>query len=638
MPQPFESHDEALIELLDRLRSDGRVRMTLPEGGRLHLDRRLPFLCVYRQRTDPAYADGLERCLAAEASVLIAPAGEARRPQLTKLLEVLITELKQQFGGFLLIELWDSPPDRHPWELHEESGEALPPGPEFRISTAGPLILDDSVSVLERALKRTRVGRSFSVVETTAGPCHPPRQKPLLSDTKLKRLGCALLGMEVRPVFRHPETGKLFPQVLRQLRRGLSRALRRTCFDFANEHTEVRPRHYYSLGRKVVGKAVWEVDHQLAEISGSFDFLLHVTPLNAEAAWREFRRSRFEKTPVFYYAPLPFEPAEIKRRLFDVRIERINDPTLAELFYENQNELDRRLTLLTDRGTHRFALGSQQVYGDVELPLLTLAQQILEAIPPHSRERRGAKLTSSQFAQQARQEIKYYQRRWDGFKAEVSIRETMYSGLMVSRDTLLLGKSLSIPAARVTPLLQHEVGTHLVTFFNALAQPMRQLASGLAGYDGLQEGLAVLSEYLVDGLSRPRLRLLAARVIAVHMLIDGASFVDTFRQLYHQLQFPRRQAYTIAMRVYRGGGLTKDAVYLRGLVQILDFLKKGEDLQPLLVGKIAADHIPLVRELLFREVLLPPPLRPRYLEVPGAQERIDFLRSGRTVLDLIEKS
>ncbi len=630
-----ESNQQPLIELLDRLRSDGRVRMNLPPDGRLHLDRRLPFLCVYRKHPDPG-PTGLERLLAAEASVLISSSDETDRKQFKKILELLVAELKQQFGGFLILELWDSPVDRHAWELHRESGEALPPGPEFNITSAGPVIVDDCVSVLVRSLKRIRPARRSPVVEHLENDeCRPPDQKPLFTAAALKRLGCAMVGIEVRPVFRHPETGEPFPQLLRKMRRGLSRALRQTCFEFANAHTEVRPRHYYSLGRRVVGKTVWEVDRQLAGISGAFDFLLHVTPLNAEAAWREFRRSQFQKAPVFHYAPLPFEPAEIKRRLFDIRIERINDTTLAELFYENQNEIDRRLTLLTDRGTHRFLLGSQQVYGGAEMPLLTVAEQILAMVPPHSRERRGPVLDAAQFARKARQEVNYYRRRWEGFKANVSVRETMYSGLMVSRDTLLLGNSVAIPAARVEPLLQHEVGTHLVTYFNALAQPMKQLASGLAGYDGLQEGLAVLSEYLVRGLSRPRLRLLAARVIAVHMLIDGASFVDTFHHLLQELQFSRRMAYTITMRVYRGGGLTKDAVYLRGLVQILDFLKTGEDLQPLLVGKIAADHIPLVRELIFREVLLPPPLCPRYLESPDAQERIKYLREGRTVLDLI---
>ncbi len=76
----------------------------------------------------------------------------------------------------------------------------------------------------------------------------------------------------------------------------------------------------------------------------------------------------------------------------------------------------------------------------------------------------------------------------------------------------------------------------------------------------------MLAEYLVGGLSRPRLRLLAARVLATRHMIDGATFVDTFRELDGLYGFDRRTAFTIAMRIYRGGGLTKDAVYLRGLV------------------------------------------------------------------------
>ena len=41
------------------------------------------------------------------------------------------------------------------------------------------------------------------------------------------------------------------------------------------------------------------------------------------------------------------------------------------------------------------------------------------------------------------------------------------------------------------------------------------------------------------------------------------------------------------MRIYRGGGLTKDAVYLRGLLQILRYLREGGELEPLFVGKVA---------------------------------------------------
>ena len=103
----------------------------------------------------------------------------------------------------------------------------------------------------------------------------------------------------------------------------------------------------------------------------------------------------------------------------------------------------------------------------------------------------------------------------------------------------------------------------------------------------------MLAEYLVGGLSRYRMRILAARVVAAHHMLDGATFIDTFRTLDRNYEFSQRTAYTIAMRIYRGGGLTKDAVYLRGLLQILKYLREGGELEPLFVGKIASAHLPL---------------------------------------------
>jgi len=47
----------------------------------------------------------------------------------------------------------------------------------------------------------------------------------------------------------------------------------------------------------------------------------------------------------------------------------------------------------------------------------------------------------------------------------------------------------------------------------------------------------VLSEYLVGGLSPARMRQLAARVVTVRQLTDGASFVDTFRVLDQTFEF-----------------------------------------------------------------------------------------------------
>jgi uncharacterized protein (TIGR02421 family) len=232
--------------------------------------------------------------------------------------------------------------------------------------------------------------------------------------------------------------------------------------------------------------------------------------------------------------------------------------------------------------------------------------------------------------------VAWYRRLAPDLASMVQVRRDI-SGLMVSKGNLLISEQTRIPPSRVDALLQHEVGTHLLTWINGRAQPLRQLYSGLAGYEELQEGLAVLAEYLVGGLSRPRLRLLAARVLAAHQLMDGATFIDTFRELDRVHGFDRRTAFSITMRIYRGGGLTKDMVYLRGLVSLLRHLQAGRPLEPLFVGKISADHIPIVQELQWRGVLHPAPLRPRYMDLPETAARLSAVRNGLSVLDLVER-
>ena len=80
----------------------------------------------------------------------------------------------------------------------------------------------------------------------------------------------------------------------------------------------------------------------------------------------------------------------------------------------------------------------------------------------------------------------------------------------------------------------------------------------------------------------------------------------------------------------------KDAIYLRGITHLLDALAEGLRLDVLFVGKFALDHVPLIQELLDREVLQPAWIRPRWLDLPGAQERLDRLRAGLSVTELYE--
>lgn len=613
-----------LIEVVrERLAENKPVRRSLPPFGRLHIDRQLPFLYVYRQPDD--WEDlGTKRLVMGEAAYLIAPGSAKQHKSISSLVRGVVETLTAEFGAFLIIEIWATP----------ESGRATDPArpedlPTFTVHSPKSA-LADVIETLQERLDRIRILKGEVVVEVDRdGKGHPPEMRPLLSGSEARKLNCSMVGLAVPPVYRSAATNKTFPLLFRGLRRSLGLALRRTAFDFARSHTKHRPRHFHALGRQAVVKVVWEIDRRLAEVGNDFDYLLELTPVNADDGFRRCRRERFERMPEFHYRPSRVEPELMMRRLYNIPIERVEDPALQRLFLEKQEELALKIAMLRDRDTPKFLYQSLQLFGGAKDDLLALATGLLERLTPE-RPRRSQEgpVDAESFAERAREEFEYYRRECPEFSAKAKVSGDV-AGLIVSRGRLLINKTLSLPPARVEALLAHEVGTHLVTYYNGRLQPFQQLYSGLAGYEELQEGLAVLAEHLVGGLTRARMRQLAARVVAVRQLTEGASFVETFRILERTFGFSQAAAYSITMRIYRGGGLTKDVIYLRGLRAILRYVSKGGDLEPLLVGKIAEEHIPIVRELQYRRVLVPAPIRPRYLRGAESLSKLERLRNRR---------
>ena len=616
--------DKFIASITKSLRENSWVRRKLPGWGRLHIDRRLPFVCVYRrpvQRADP----GTKSLLLGEASYLLASGEPDQYAHLSRLVQEIARVQGAAFGAFLVLEIWA-----------EEAPSAEPP--TFHIVAPvhdTPVLL---LEVLENNLLGVRINETAPRVAVDyQQQCAPPGLPPLLCPEDEGGVECLLLGLGVPPLYRDPSTGTLFPFELEQLRHDLGRALKKTFYTFSHQYTRHRPAHYHELGRHAMTPVVQETDTALAEISSDFDILLHVTPVNVAAAWSAFSKGRFARPPEFHYRPRPLQPAHLKRRLYEIPLERIEDPTLATIFAAKREELDRQITLIADRGTRRFFYGSQQIFGEVDEQLLHQARQLLQQLPSMRRDVPGAaSLDATAFAVHARRELDRYRQQYPGFSARLEVREDV-SGLMVSRGNLLIGADVRVPAGRVAAALAHEVGTHVLTWHNGGHQPFRQLQVGLAGYEALQEGLAVLSEYLVGGLGANRLRLLAGRVIAVHCLSGGADFIETFRELNRSCEFAEYTAFLVAMRVFRGGGFTKDAVYLRGLLELLDYLGDGGEFEPLLLGKIAMEHLPLIKELQWRRVLESAPLRPHYLEMDGVKERLARLRQQSSLLALTEE-
>jgi uncharacterized protein (TIGR02421 family) len=384
--------------------------------------------------------------------------------------------------------------------------------------------------------------------------------------------------------------------------------------------------------------AVLEADRSLCEVELCIDCLLAITPVDVPQAWKRFHASGYRTTPTFQYRDVPPELASWRSRLERLELGTIDDPELAGMLERKRRELQTQVDCLEFRNTPRFLEASVALYGGVDRKLRELAHLILEGsapgrtMPSVNDERKQG---SRAFAERANVELQRYRAVYPGLESKVQVLDEI-PGVMTFEGDVLIGRDFSVPASRVEALIQHEVGTHVVTYANGGVHRLQMLRLGLAGYEETQEALAVFAEYAVGGLTRARLAQLAARVVAVDGLLQGASFPDVFKVLRRH-RMPPRAAFHVVARVFRSGGLTKDAIYLRGIAGLLAYLEGGGELDPLFVGKLPVGSVSLLPHLERLGLVQSPPLRPRWADAPEAQPKIMAARRGLRVEDLIKE-
>ncbi|HKX73976.1 MAG TPA: tyrosine/phenylalanine carboxypeptidase domain-containing protein [Acidimicrobiia bacterium] len=374
------------------------------------------------------------------------------------------------------------------------------------------------------------------------------------------------------------------------------------------------------------------VDRELASISGSFSFLVDLTPTNVAEAKETFLTDPSEP-PRFTYRHLEDAPEVLRARVKAVDVSSVQDPTLSHLFAAKKRELELQLEMLSARETDEFLGLSAELYGSVSPSLEETATEILSSVPSTASPR-GHCLAAPALARRARTEVKNYQKMAPDMGVTVDIRSDL-SGVMVSNGDLLIADNVSVASSRLPGLMAHEIGTHVLTYVNGLRQPLKLLAAGLAGYEETQEGLALIAEAMMGGLTASRLRQIAARVITVRRRLAAEPFRAAHHELVESFGFSPGGAFTIVMRVYRAGGLTKDAVYLRGLQDLVGYITEGHSLASLWVGKLALIDLPLVDDLRRRGLLDDPHLLPRFLDDPTAQGRLRAIASSQGLHTLI---
>lgn len=587
----------------------GQVRETFATSGRIHIDRWLPFLVLHRS-AEQEETIGRRVALNSPAYLVWSPEDDT---EAESALDLIVARLRQKLGSVLLFEVADAPAEEKPHD-----SPALP-RLDIQIAASGGKGAQTAFEALGKAIAQISIESHRG--EAVAGE---------LALSRISIDGAERLALTVPQIHRAPD-GRIYPQLTHELVAQLIDAILCAASAFVGEISDERAPYFRALGRSAFITAALNADRKLDALARSFDFLLSISPINTAEARQHFFDGGEQLAPEFKYRPLTVDPDLAKRELYDIDLSILEDLLLEGLLCEKRREIDMQLTLLATRNTRSFRPASMMLYGSVTAGLLESARRLLARVKrkPNARGR----FSASQVAATARKLVDHYRSVDRRFEAKVEVRDDI-SGLLVSGDKLMISSDSSIAANRLDPLLSHEVSVHLLTYFNGATQGLTIFRTGLAQYEGIQEGLGVFAEWAVGGLSPARLRLLAGRVVAVDAMIRGAEFVEVYRLLRREFGFERNSAFDITARVFRSGGLAKDAIYLQGFLAVIERVASGASLDPFWLGKIAPHHVEAVDELLERGLLHPPVFVPEFLAREGAQARIAAL-NGQTSLDRV---
>ncbi|MBD1552545.1 flavohemoglobin expression-modulating QEGLA motif protein [Pseudomonas typographi] len=174
----------------------------------------------------------------------------------------------------------------------------------------------------------------------------------------------------------------------------------------------------------------------------------------------------------------------------------------------------------------------------------------------------------------------------------------------------------------VRALEVHEGLVHVGTTLNGLNQPICTfLAKGPPSSTVTQEGLAILMEVIAFASYPSRLRKLTNRTRAIHMVEQGADFLQVF-EFFREQGFDLSHSYGNASRVFRGSSptglpFTKDLSYLKGFIMIYNYIqlavRKGklEQIPLLFCGKTTLEDMRTLRQLVEEGLVVPPKYLPQ---------------------------
>lgn len=375
----------------------------------------------------------------------------------------------------------------------------------------------------------------------------------------------------------------------------------------------------------VADKVLFDIDQNIDNLVKQVELLSYVNPINIEEAKAKFFKSKYLKDPEFKYPPINFDRFRLHRELFAQPIELIEDTHTRELYEDIIYAYSGLIQCIETIGTKdKFYYNSLRSFGTPTEQDVENAKFILHFEEENESE---AQFQPKYSPEETEQLFRNYSKQYD-FTYQIKFSADMSAIAMVLNNikTLVINKKHTFSENEISVLTNHEIGVHMVTTMNGLLHPLKIFSNGFPNYEETQEGLAVFAEYMSNNLTVKRLKELAYRVIAVDSLEKGYSFSQTFRMFINDYDLDRETAFTISTRAHRGGGFTKDYLYLTGLKKIYDYYKSGKDMHKLLRGKITLDYLENIESLAKNGYAVPSKhLTDSYKQNKNTNTTVDFI-------------
>ncbi|PSW06332.1 flavohemoglobin expression-modulating QEGLA motif protein [Photobacterium lipolyticum] len=355
------------------------------------------------------------------------------------------------------------------------------------------------------------------------------------------------------------------------------------------------------ISGKQPARVLTEIDDRLCNLVQDLDILSSVTPSNYKQERERFFAQHYSIEPNFCYQSNPFDVHQAKRALYELPVEKILNDDLKLLYTDIIQSYADKLDQLCSIGENDFLYNSLRYYGEPSIKDIKNANFLLH-LPNEEEE------TASYDAIKIEAFMRDFAEQ-HGYEYNLIISDNMIANALVVGNNVKINSAAKLSGQELNALAHHELGVHLLTTLNARSQPLKLLNLGCPVNTTTQEGLAILCEFLSGHFSIKRLRTLALRVVAVESMIKERDFRSTFLLLKEHYNTDDLTAFTITARVYRGGGFTKDYLYLKGFSEILNaYNEMGSDFNYLLCGKTELKYIPQIKRLIAQDILLAPKL------------------------------